>query len=782
MTARHVVDGGDPNGTAEPKEACSHWITVDKLVEAGAMVVLKGGKKVLLEPLPAFEEAETQVDAESTCHDSGLEVEEVRAEREEVGESVVVSAGDGGEKNNAMVSLEEIVSEHKDVGSTLAGKRRRADGPVPLTASSDASAAKRTARADVGSRQERVSPGIDSQSLQPVPETLPLPSPGIEGLPPLAEHRAGSEPETEGIKHSDKIEGRGVTARCPVQQQDRLLPSVHIPEKNDACSRYPIRGRLRRQTQPAFEDARAIQRKTSMKRQRLASEIDRSLVITVEAGSDSSSGTEQAHNREAEVAGAGVRSIPSGTSDRVPAHEASLAPASAKVTIASVDAPDVHARASSYGLEPGWPDGMQLLGQVPVMCVRAISVRSDGDAMYYASAFKDAESAVGHSRSVSRFSFHFEDVEELSLDVRGEHARRHDTIGDSMDSHRDLSPEPDEKQRARESEGITQGDTRNGESRQGEAPHASRVETPRPQIQEEAEHPGETVEDHVLPDDGMEEGEIDALPERQAGTILSANGTATQGSEGDSGNVAQAAQETTTSGGITAQTAATATSNEGNRSSAASIDDKHIADVEEMEISSDDASYCGFEDVEPALLGTSDDEASDAGTHVAVGRGGEDAVGHSNVETKTNVPVLSGVESAPLQSSPSAATKHKAEVQMKSAAGGEQPLRAESCGGSTSGDENEMPAVEREPESVQSLPPRETEAILSLRSIVRKQLQGVLRSASKGKEAAKACEDASNVIEEIADGAEEMLFRLLYKDSTGGREYKVRSVDAYGSL
>lgn len=786
VTARPVGDDDARTGSGEPQDGCSHWITVDKLIEVGAMGVLKDGKRFPLEPLPAFEEEETLMDAESAYQDNESQAEGNSEEQEEPEGSGVLSSEDGGKKEDTVVNVEETASEQEKFGTTV-GKRRRIDAPVPPIGSPDASAAKRAARVDSEFRQAALSPGFNSEPPQPIPGVLPVRSPHGESSPSLMEYRVGSDAGTEDSKHAAGTETRSAAARCPIQQQDRLLPSVQITEENDPFSRYPIRGRLRRQTLPAFEEPRALERMPSVKRQRRAGEVDPNRVITVDAGSDSSSATDQACTGEAKVTGACLGSTASASSDQTRVHQKSLPLPSTPARTVSIEpheTHETHERGPPYNLEPGWPNGMQLLGQVPVMCVRAVRVRSDGDVMYYASAYKDAESVFGCRRSTPRFSFDFEGVEKLGLGVRGKHVRRQDAIGGSIDGHGDSGCQAAGKRGAREDEhstqeqegeGETQEDTGKREVQQGEAPRAPRDGACPTQNAETPQRGGKEAEDEALPDDGVEEGEIDASLGGNAGTMPPGRGEENNvdGDDERRGSMTgvRATHETAVSSGIPAQAAT------GNHSSVPGYD-KH--DVEEMEISSDDASYCGFEAVEAASSCISEDEASDADTHVATDRGPGGAAGGSNVGTKPSVPPLSGDRSAFLPSSPTATNKPETRAPIRSAADDEPTIRAESC--SVSGVGKEMPAEEGELEmaSVQPLPPRETEAVLSLRSIVRKQLQGVLRSASKGKEAALR-DDGNDVIEEIADDTEEMLFRLLYKDSTGGREYKVRSLDACGS-
>ncbi|CAM9232886.1 unnamed protein product, partial [Hapterophycus canaliculatus] len=764
VTARLVGEGEDPSSSGEPKEGFSHWITVDKLVEAGAMGVLKGGKKFLLQPLPSFEEEGTELSAGNASEDNGVKAEGGSAKPKAGKESGVLSAEDGSENKDAVVYLEGMVSEEEDVGAVVRGKRRRIDAPVPPKGSPDPSVAKRPAHMDMGSRQARLTPGFDLLPPQPVSGALPSPSSTGESSPSFSEHRVVAESEGESTKRSTEVGKSSLATRCPTQQQDRLLPSVQFAEQDDPFSRYPIRGRLRRQTQPAFEESRAIQRLPSIKRQRVAGEVGRSPIMTVDTGSDSSSHTKQASTGGAKVTDC-VHSTPSGTSDRVRLHRKSLSPPSTQEPMVRVEVHETRERGSAYSLEPGWPDGMQFLGQVPVMHVHAVRVRSDGDAMYYAGAYKDAESMVSYRRSAPKFSFRFEGVKKLS----------HGIGDDSTDSHEDLGCEIAGEQRAREGEDSTQEGTGSRETQQGEAPRAPRVGASPPESLDAEENGGKGLEDEMMPDDGVEEGEIDALPVGQAG-VMHHSCRLEKRIGGDDARVSvtgvRVAQETAKSGGIPAQAA---TGNARNQSSVPS-DGKRAAEVEEMEISSDDASYFGFEGVEVASSCISEYEASDADARATDDRGREGAAEPSNVGTNTNVPTLLGGGSAASQSYASAATKPNAGEQIKSAAAGEQTMPLKSCMGSMSRLGNETPAVEQEPEiaPVQALSPRETEAILSLRSIVRKQLQGVLRSVSKGKEAALIREDANDVIEEIADDAEDMLFRLLYRDSTGGREYKAK--------
>lgn len=803
VASRHGGSGGGgaiSSGGGEPEEGCSHWITVDKLVEAKAIGVHKNGKRFVLERLPSLEGKDTG----SGQPGDSVKIEQNDEEDEGGRDTGVVSAGDEVQKKadtrkiegGASVDLEATGPNGKDAGTTAAGKRRKMDTLPPPASPSDVAPATHAA-----SRPEdpRAQLELGSQPTAPREdlETASSRSPRGEGSKSPTEFKVASEPRSSEIEK--RSEGG---TRSPTPQPTRLLPSVQFQEQTDAFTRYPIRGRRRRPENLTFDpdQQRGLEGVPSAKRPRLEGEVDDSVDITANAGPDPSS-VELACSGEAAAASDPVDSLPS---------RVCQAPQAQSINAIGVVR---HQGGPVYDLEHGWPHGTDLLGQVPVMRVRAIRVPGGGDATYFASAYASiTEGVVCDKRSTPCFSFPFEGLETMRLTDDANHPKR-----DTQDQPRKLSgglQAPDGKE-------DTLDDAETRKTKDAEAPRTP-LSSEVGQEEEENEKEKDQREEAALDQtsnvssgsDDVEGGEIGTLSNGRADTMPPSpfSEDASVGGCGEtlSPTGEQVAKEGPEKDEQTVQPACQNSSITDEDESATKA--KELA---EMDISSDDVSCGGFEGAEAASPCISedddDDDDDDTGVRWGVFRVGGSPPKLARVETQFADPKLGATPPVP----PAGATEIAQVLRAPlSAESDEDVEKSESCldsgvsdevgpkgpksdgFGATSADEQDFPeqelpatseggampglggelsATENEPEiaTVQPLAPQQTGLTLALRSIVREQLQGVLRSASKGEEAALAGGDGNDVLERIASDTEDELFRRLYKDVTGGREYKV---------
>ncbi|CAM9435846.1 unnamed protein product [Ectocarpus sp. 4 AP-2014] len=790
VTSRRVGGDGDSCDSGEPKEGRTHWIAAKKLVEAKAVGLHKNGKTFALEPLPSWEEHRTETDTESGCQDSDVKMEQEEHEKVAQDSSGLTAEEQGANKeanSKDAAGLEETKPEMKQGGTGTVGKRRRTD-PTDPSMPSDESPAKRTAHIGLQSRQARAPLGLDSHNLQPEAESSLSPCLQGEGSQSSAVSGVGSTSEVGNAGSCAEMEGRSMAARHPIQEPSRLLPSVHLAEQPDPFSRYPIRGRLRRPTTPVPDpkEPQALEDVPRTKRQRRGEDPDHRVAVAADVGSGPSSSMGLTWPGDAVVAGACNEPAPGNSGG---AQSRFIPQARPSIEVRTVSAAEAEQRegGSAYVLEPGWPHGMQMLAHVPVMRVRTVFVPGGGEAAYYASAFASAESVIGNMRSAPRSTFRFEELGELSLTDRvKERPAQRGTMADFLDDHPERSCEPDGTREGRECESSAQGDSGNLSP--------SRVarlgELHKQQAKEREEEPLDEASSVSADDDEEEEedGEITSLFDVRAGAMPPCPGSGKtiddDGVKMTLGKGGLVAEETGSKGLLAHDVHHSSQSN--------TTDDSYNAtkatDVEEMEVSSDGGSYCGFEVAEAASPCISDDEDD-----VRWGRSDDrgDANGttsalppspSSQVDTTANLQERLTELADCVEGSKSAAdtvskdTSPADDPSIGSAATAEQALRDTCKDGNTSRHRQEGSMVERDPEITLKPPPapQQTGVTLALRAIVREQLQGVLRSASKGEEAALANGNGDEVIEKIATGAEKELFGRLYKDSTGGREYKAK--------
>ncbi len=764
--------GGGSSGSGEPKEGSAHWISVDKLVEAKAMGVHKNGKRLQLKAPPSVEGHEARTSTESGYQQERVNIQQREAE----GESDVPSQDEQGEIKKEKPPREEGTTAdfggtekgEEDAGTAI-GKRRR-DTSCPPTSGADIAPTKRLARLEVQPRQAKALE-LDSQPL--------LPEPGggeaTEAVPLLAEGAASSE---NGEKSSSLETERGVGMAHPIQQQPRFLPSVQFPQQEpDAFTRYPIRGRLKCPTKAIGDPIarRGLEGTPSTKRLRQDVEPHQE---NVAAGQD---------GMEPECAKEAVPGSPIHSKGGVPRDNC-----------------------SAFDLEPGWPHGSGL-GLVPVMRVRAVRLPGGGDATYFASAYfaSTSQNVVCNKRSSPSFSFGFEEL-ETKLSGGATKQQQSGNIEEVYEpSERVEGNDPAENDAGnKETDGAEVSVApfaRKSGHEEGQSVYTVEETARKTKI---ASSDGGDVEDGEA--NASSDGGVDCMPssprstDTNGGDVERASGTGEQGRE-EGGGV----------GGQDEQTVPMDASNvlgpkgECNDSTEAN----------EMEISSDGGSCCGFEGAEAASPFISEDEDEDdddfgRGWGLGLDRG--EAPGLSRVGIQSHFSGVGDASSSAVAGPSAGATETTQDLpgrlsteRVGAVESPESPsdvdamrssdpedwkqadlgvtVEATNASGGRSNSElvEGGSAVEAGPEIVVANPtvPQQTEMIMALRRIVREQLQRVLRSASKGEEAALAGSDGNDVLERIAANSEDELFRRLYQDSTGGREYKVGySVARFGLL
>lgn len=791
-----IVSGGGggsgaiSSGSGEPKEGCSRWITVDKLVEAKAIGVQRSGKRFTIEQVPSPEGEDRA--AGQDC----VKIERHDEEDEEGNEAHTLSAADEGENKEeareregvASVGLKEAGSNEEDAATTTAGKRRRTDTLPSRASPSDIAPADHPAIRP--KEQSPLAPAPLERGSQPTRmaseeavEIAHLLCPRGEGPESPTEVKVASESGAADPRSVD-TEKRSTASRSPTPQQTRLLPSVQFQEQSDGFSRYPIRGRRRRPENLAFDpnEQRGLDVPSS-KRPRLEGEADERLDVAADAGPDSPI-TELACPGEATVLG-----------DLVHAAEVAR-----------------HESRSTFDLRPGWPHGMGLLGQVPVMRVRTVRVLGGGDVTYFASAYASFDKGVVcDKRPTPGFSFPFEELEAM-------------TTGGAKQPQRDTHADqpcnlPEELQGREGGENILDhaGIRKTREAEAARMPPSS--ELGQEQENQKEEESGVDQTSNVSSDsEDAEDGEVGTLSSERADAMPPSpsceNPSVCGGVERLSPADKQVVKEGATNNEQTVQPACQIPSVTGEDESATNA--KEVEEMEEMEISSDDVSCGGFEGAEaasPCISEDDDDDDDDVNLRWDVFRVGGSPARLARVDAHTADPLLGATSAA----SPSATETTQALLGPLSVESDEDAEKSESLrdgvvsdqddqtgpksngveatpsdqqasaamagGTAMPGLEGELPATQQEPEvaTAEPIAPQQTGLTLALRSIVREQLQGVLKSASKGEEAALAGGDGNDVLERIASDTEGELFGRLYKDITGGREYKVGySSDALG--
>lgn len=786
----------------EAKDACAHWITVDKLVEAKAMGVQKNGNTFLLEPRPPPEGGGTELDHESGYQENRVKIEHIEKDVKQCEEGIAPSLGGKGEsklvqhERFATVELEKTELGVELTGRTVASKRRKMDTPGLPISPSDSAPVQRAARFEARPHQATAPLQLGSPPLRPKPgevaQASRLPSSQVEGSHPSVQYGVGSE-SGKDTRLSAVIETPSAATRHRSQQQARLLPSVQLEDQSDPFSRYPIRGRQRRPTNPAFNsiESRVLEGVPSPKRPRVEGDVDQSVTVTMDADPFAGSRMGLACPKDTVVADPSMPSAYSEASN----HESFRRTPQARC---STEAPTVSAMGvescelgSTCDIKPGWPHGTKLLGQVPVMRVRTIHLLGGGEAAYFASAYSSvAKSVVFDKRSLTRLSFRFEELEQLRLTDRAKQTRQQSTNTDVLIKHSERSPGGARAGR----EGGENGHAAENETWEGDASPAPRVENlgqeQKEKLKDKREETtvGETS-DVSSDGDSVEDGQIE---NGQADVVPAPRGS--DQSIGDNGverapdNGVKGEEEGAGSNGLAAQTVGRSDINPRNISG---DDGTNAEDVEDMDVSSDDVSCGGFEGAEAASPCISeDDDGFDMGWVTSLSPSADDSPNISLLGAGSAFPVpspsttetphtlgeqFSADTGCAVEESESSVDELSEDSRPKHGNSTELVARAKNALPTTSGEDPKSGLQEdMSAESETEMVPQLTGVTLALRSIVREQLQGVLRSASKGGEAALAGERGNDVLERIASDAEEELFQRLYQDSTGGREYKVK--------
>lgn len=822
------VGGGDAKGWA-------HWIAVDKLVEAKAVGIERNGTRFALESRLLLEEGEEDggvveqnVSETTTAESDAQDSARVKMEEEEDagmeggGESVVSSSV--GEGTNREEKTEQV-------DSTGGQKEREEDMHLEENvASRKGESRMRTRRTtippaaqepDPFPQQEPEKEVVQEASQWPPAQDSPLEESGGAFRVGQNSGPGRSENGDTATTSIEDANSQPTTKRAAQHshRSDLLLPSVQCPETSDPSARYPTRrGRRRRAPSPALDrTARIILEGVSSltKKPRLENTD-----IGGPAGADATvaeptSAPPSPGGGGDTVSGGDTLSVVAvftpvdankGTSSPRQSPQEALSPvgrelgASSEVSEESFVEP-VAERATelAYGLEAGWPYGMEMLGQVPVMRVRSLPI-SDGDdvgfkATYFSSAYAGATKEISSTdkRSArSRLSFRFEAIEELNTPhLLGEgtlqrESRSAESFEAPLQSCADQLGGTHKRERAEEharddAKGYAYADGNIHDSERSGAQDEQEEE-------EEIEPAGERenvvilVRDTMPPSprsseefsDSMEDGEMKRLPDGRADIMPPSprDEDMEEDMAWDNGNqVAEEAGESTASQGPDHRPE-DALHGDGGQENAADA-------AEDMDISSDVQSFGSPEGAETASSCSSDEEIMyDVGTDLGYcDSAATAAAALDTAATASSSPVNEGAVATP---SPAVAGNYP--LQLQAPAGDSDNSKSSSASAasqlvSAGAGQDEMATpgevVSLEPPPSAPVPVRERPEVLALRRIVREQLQDILRSASKDREAALSSGDGNAVLGKIAADVEEELFGRLYKDTSGGRPYKV---------
>lgn len=816
--------GGDAKGWA-------HWIAVDKLVEAKAIGLEKNGTRFALESLVSLEEEEDggvvdQTESETNTTESDVQ-DNVRVKIEEQEEDGVKEGEEGSITSSSVEEGANSKEDAEQVNRSGEQKGRREIVRLEEKQASDKD------EAHVRMRGTTMPPAAQE------PDPLPQREPGEEveqtdsQWPPARDSPreesnggfslgqnsvpGGSEDGDTATTSIENTKSEPVTRRATQHHQnaDVLLPSVQCPETSDSFARYPTRrGRRRCSPSPAVDNNSSIIREGASsltKRPRLESKDiggpaggrATGWKPTTAPPSPAGGGTVGGGDAPSAVAVYTSVGVNKGTSSpRQSPQEAVCRElgAGSKVSGAlSVEPIAEQASDSAYSLEAGWPCGMEMLGQVPVMRVRSVPV-SDGNeasfkATYFASAYAGATAEISASdkqSARSRFSFRFEELEELNASHLQGALQNDSRFAESF------------FQAPRQGSPGQLGGTRKRERAEEDARHDAKGgayidrnirDSERSGAQDEQEEgggiepEGRRTEDAILVrdtmppsprsseefSDSMEDGEMKMLPDGRADIMPPSPPDGDM--EKDPVGLGNGDQ---------------VTEDPDHRSEGALNEDdgqENAADAaEDMEISSDEQSFGSPEGAETASSCCSDEEVMcDIGADLALCNAAAAAaatLGTAAAPDASLRPANGGAIATPFPAAPEDSLFR----QQQASAGdwdNSQCLSASAASQLVSAgavqDEVAMQGqvVSSEPQPSVSVAVGERPEVLALRRIVREQLQDILRSASKGREAALSSGDGNAVLEKIAADVEEELFGRLYKDSSGGRAYKVCFMGAF---
>lgn len=858
-------DGGSCSGSLEATGGCAHWITAEKLVGAKAVRVdLRSGKRFTVEPPPLVEGGEEETDSESESQGDRIKIEENdNEEREGVnkeedgaspteeghkGKKIDDTAGDEEYKrgNGPGSVLEENEPDETDPLAVARGKR----GKDPMVQSSSAPGAaptKRAARAGMRTRREL---GLQRrQETEGAAETPPCPTsrdqssasvqPDEDGACDGGEAGDGDEAASENRDTPSSAESK---SRIPIAQQQRrrLLPSVQVPAppQADPFSRYPIRGRLKRPPQPAeFQESNAVEGVFSAKKQRAGEDKMGGLVTPATAGSASTSNEEVESPDKVPAADDHVRPAPTS-----PEMNESVSFDPTQQSRLSTDVPTVsdnfsrnqviqplpeQASCTAYVVEPGWPNGRDTPGQIPVMRVRTVRLTGGKEAMFFASAHTSVAASVScGSRSTSRFVFPFERFEQVEAAcVHEELSRQGKGTGESLVVRSEQPCEPVEMQEARGAGDVQQDDEAKVEAAKEDAHLVGEVRNPPSAGAKENRREGSEKGEGSDGDEGLEgdkaasEVQAAALPKdtmppsppQSGGTSEMEDGEIETGPDGRADIMPPSPRDEDMESvadviGHGTEDVLEVEVAKGNDSPQKSVENRtsgHASDgtdvvhtrmnmlwAQDMTVSSDEQScgepegvetlsYCSFEDVLRRAEDTSLSEEAPATTNIGDQVCDRTGVAGNNV-TAFPPATAESAEASQEHLSRGALSSRPAEPTVSVLSDGERTgVKSTEAETTTAGQAPEG-LWESSTPPPSSPDPQQQAATIALRTIVREQLQGILKSASKGGEAALASGNGAEVFERIAVETEEELFERIYDHSTGAREYKVNI--SFGSI
>ena len=850
-------DGGSCSGGLEATGGCAHWITAEKLVGAKAVRVdLKSGKRFAVEPPPSVEGGEEETDSESESQGDRIKIEEndnegerAGVDREESGASPTEeghkgkmndTAGDEEQKRDSPGSVLENEPDEAELLAVARGKHGRG-AMVSPPSSPSAAPTKRAARAGMRTRRE-----LDLQRTQETEGAAEIPpcttsrdqssasvqhdedtSRDEDGACDGSEARDGDEAASENRDTASSAESRN---RTPIAQQQRrrLLPSVQVPAppQADPFSRYPIRGRLKRPLQPAeFQESNGVEGVPSAKKRRAGEDEVEELVIPATAGSNPTSNEEVESPDEVPAADDYVRRapMPPEMNECVPFGPTLQSRFSTDVPTASDNAsrnqvvqplPE-QASCTAYVVEPGWPNGRDTPGQIPVMRVRTIRLTGGKEAMFFASAHTGVAASVScGSRSTSRFFFPFERFEEVEAACAHEELPREGEGTDESLVVRSQHPcEPVETQEAGGAGDVQQDVEAKVEAAKEDVHRVGEVRNPPSSGAKEnrgegsdgdegleGDKTGSEVQAAELPKDTMppsppqggdtsemEDGEIETGPDGRADIMPPSPRDEEMESVADViGHGTEDVLEVEVAEGSNSPPKSVENQTVGRDSDGTDVVQTRVNMLwsQDMAISSDEqscgepegvetSSYCSFEDVLRRAEDTSPSDEASATTNI--GDHACDPTGAAGSIVTACSPATAESTEAPQEHLPGGPLSSRPAEPTVSVLSDDERTGVESTEAETT-TAGQAPEGLREASTPPSSPdPQQQAATIALRTIVREQLQGILKSASKGGEAALASGNGAEVFERIAVETEEELFGRIYNHSTGGREYKVNT-------
>lgn len=829
------IGGGDETGS------CAHWITVETLIQVKAVCLeRKSGKRLIVEALPSVEEEEADT-MERSAGDTRvkLEVTDEPGNGEEEHEDADMKDQPERHEGSMLPGSDELVTSDagadERVESGAFGPSESTTGAASEESKRDGESQRVEAAALSGPKSSDSAVNGDAISLQnPARGSGTLSRIGWH--PPTTErereeanetprdsspnlHRSGSTSTEREIPPypasvdtsapSSEPERIKLRARAASDRRQELLPSVQVShEEPDPFERYPIRGRRRRSMHVLLDppgsgfigddDALA-------KRSRL------------------SSSERTCPPETAAIAEAFARPVVSTAADQevTPRSQTEAEEPSAYASAGVDDGPSVATHdeegrrgdASIFALEPGWPGGVDLLGQVPVMRVRTFQVAGCQETTFFAGAYaQDDEGSVTHgNRLASRYSFEFERLEREAVAARTDKAscqndaaaaavdslmlwaddtRKREEGEEVRDSTVQSESETDLRRNLRVLRGREQsfdggkGQSMDGQVRSEEAPAVKRessvedATTSRQGIGEESscgvrdgdvDNPSNGLVGDMFPmprkdvlgldlnftrdDRSVEVNQVVGTAE--SGRSQDDTSDPTQGSYPDNTNEMQISSDGHSSDEEDVETAVTKASN--NRQDANAFNSDHVDD-----------------NLNGLAEGNGANVDRVASPSVSIGAGNAFEPSESQLLPEAASPYCCSDVSSDFLSD----KDNESEVDsMEARSADANPTsagQAQAFANEETVETESPPPLAEEEQQLQRQARQEQEGIvLALRTIVREQLQNILRSASKGGEAALAGGNGDEIFQKIALDVEEELFERLYKDETGGREYKV---------